>query len=79
MPSDAKKWGAAFFGYVPAYQAYGDDAAVALQEIREGAAPSRARRHLKEAAQMFLDANPECPFDADWLAADFTVREKRRR
>lgn len=57
------QWSDKFFNYVPAEQAY---------DVKKTS--RRINADLKEAADMFRDANPDCPHSSEWLAREFRRR-----
>lgn len=59
------EWSDKFFNYVPAEQAY----SINLIEHEE-----LQRQALEDVAVMFLEVNPDCPYDKLYLAKDFLRR-----
>ena len=63
----AAKWSDAFFNYVPAEQAN--------SEFWAGEKPREEWPDLiRPMADQFLEANPDCPYDAAWLVREFINR-----
>jgi hypothetical protein len=65
---ESAHWSDMFFNYVPAEQAYSEW--VSNPDIEE----DEKEALLLEQAKQFLQTNPDCPYDANWLVKDFIKR-----
>lgn len=78
MPWGSLQWSDNFFNYVPAEQAIGDFYKNESGDLDLDALPDydeeKMAALLRPAAVTFLEVNPDCPFDADWLVKDFIRR-----